>query len=156
MLQGANLHVALTLGDLTHFSHLGTKPFISLGSVSDRSAGDRDCRWDICLLSPFPFSFTRKSGFISHFQPGLCAHSWVILAILATRPGLQLPDWVIYGTHQQSSQRESEDLMHNVKFKGYSCTDDLHFSLGTTVSKMLQYSDEGPIKGQTENCLHIW
>lgn len=44
----------------------------------------------------------------------------------------------------------------NAKFKGYSCTDALHFSPGTAVSKMLQYSDEGPIKGQIEICLHIW
>lgn len=156
MLQGANLNVTLSLGDLTRFSHPGTNPFISPESGFDKSAGDRDYKWGICFLSSFPFSFTRKAGFISSFLPGHCAHSWVILAILATRPGLQLPDWVIYATHQQSSQCESGDLMHNVKFKGYSCTDALHFSPGTAVSKMLQYSDEGPIKGQIEICLHIW
>lgn len=100
--------------------------------------------------------FTRKAGFIRSFQSALCAHSWVILPILATRPGSQLPAWVIYGTHQQSSQCESDDLMLAVKFKGYSCTDALHFSLGPAVSKIIQYSDEGPTKGQIEICLHIW
>lgn len=48
------------------------------------------------------------------------------------------------------------DLTHDVKFGGYSCTDALHFSLGTAISKTLQYSDEGPAKGQTEICLRIW
>lgn len=156
MLQGANLDVALALGDLTRFSHPGTNPLISLVSGLEKSAGDRGYKWGVCFFSSFPFSFARKAGFRSSFQPGLCARSWVILAISAPRPGLQLPNWVIYATHQQSSQCEPDDLVHNVKFKGYSCTDALHFSPGTAVSKMLPYSDEGPMKGQIEICLHIW
>lgn len=126
---------------------ISAKPLISLWLR--QFSWDRDHHEASAELPPF--SFTSKSWI----------YEWLPSRSLCTPLGhpehtLELLDWVIYAPHQQSSHWGPQDLGHNVKFRGYSCTNALHFSLGITGSRTLQYSDEGPAKGQTEIRLHIW
>lgn len=124
------------------------KPLISLWlrKVSwDRDHHEASAGW-----APSHFPSQGKAGFMSSFQctplghPDPTDHTFAVVG---------LGDWWPSPTKQPV---RATGLGHDVKFRGYSCTDVLHFSLGTTVSKTLQYSDEGPAKGQSEIRLHIW